>query len=145
MRTLPRYGLAAALTLVPLTLMSANLSAQAKAAATQACVAHVLPMSIPAGLTASRLTVTLSRSVGDVTEFTPDEQSGIKLADPTDLPKADMSREGAAPKPIEMSNDAQSRVTVWLNTKDAKTGEYHFTMQGATGTCAGTLKVVEHS
>ena len=56
-----------------------------------------------------------------------------------------MSHEGAAPKPIEMSNDAQSRVTVWVNTKDAKAGEYKFTLQGETGTCAGTLKVVEHS
>jgi hypothetical protein len=145
MRTLPRYGLAAAMTLVPLALMNNGASAQQPATDTQACVAHVLPTSIPSGITASRLTVTLSKAIGDVTRFTPDEDSGITLADPKDLPPTDMARQGEAPKPIQMSNDAQSRVTVWLNTKEAKEGDYHFTLKGADGVCSGSLKVVQHS
>lgn len=145
MRTLPRSGFVAAMSLMFLAISSSFLTAQQKSKDTQACVARVLPTSVPAGVAASRLTVTLSEAIGNVTKFTPDEDAGLALASSQDLPKTAMGREGAAPKPIEMVSDVQRRLTLWLNTGNAKAGDYHFTLTGASGTCAGTLKVTGQS
>jgi hypothetical protein len=145
MRTLPRSALVAVAATVSMAFTAVQVSAQQPAAQQpaqpEACSATVQPSTVPAGNAATQLSVTLSKSIGDVSDFQAAEDSGLKLAATEDLPKVPMTQEGKQEhKPIEMANEGNS-VTLWINTQGAKEGTYDFTLVGAQGQCTGKVTI----
>lgn len=113
---------------------------------------------IQSGQKAVQVTLELTSPIGNVQDFSAerrDAQTGdpipqeqlegpddLKLADADDLPQTqrEMARPGEQEnEAIQMS--AQNRVTLWLNTEDATSGHYHFTLEGENGQCQGQLEV----
>ncbi len=139
MRTLPRIGLVALAAMVPLALTSATLAAQQRS---PACTATAMPMKVLPGAAASRVSISLSRSIGPVTGFQTVEANGPKLASPGAMPKIGMTNPGhkTPQKPIKMAN-VGNRLTLWLNTMGTKPGTYIFTLIGPQGSCSGKMAV----
>ena len=138
-------GLTALMALTPLAFTSTPASAQQEQAtpAMQQCTAQVLPSQVQSGQKAERVSISLSSPVGNVTELTTENaEAGVKVADPTDLPKTEMAAEGTAQKPIEMAAE-NNRLTIWLNTENAQPGTYPFTLKGESGSCTGTIEITE--
>lgn len=106
----------------------------------QECTATVQPATVAGGAVAERMVVTLSEAIGDVTSFSPAEQSGLRLAAPSDLPRIPLAGAGDAPQPIQTANEGNS-VTIWINSVDALPGEHEFSLLGADGECQGALTI----
>lgn len=106
------------------------------------CEVEVEPAEVPAGEAAIRITATLSEVIGPVQGLDAPEQSGLKLADPADIPRVDMANPEEEAQPIAMTPDEPNRVQVWLNTADvADLGEHPFVLTSESGECRGLLTV----
>lgn len=134
MKILPRMGFAAMAALVPLSFTATELNAQ------EACQATVQPAEVASGNAAERIEVALTQSIGSITSFESAEQSGLKLAEPGDLPRMAMAADDDRPTPIQMANE-ENRVTIWINSVDAEPGQYQFLLLGSEGECQGTVTV----
>ena len=110
------------------------------AVAADQCTGEVSPAEIPSGESAFRLTVALSSGIGAVTGVDAPEGSGLALAAPESIPRAEMANATEPAKPIELAADTNT-ATVWLTTADAKQGEVSLTLRGETGTCSATVTV----
>jgi hypothetical protein len=138
-------GLVALTALAPLAIAASPLAAQEAqpSEAMPACSATVKPAQVRAGLKAERVAVTLSSAIGAVSEFSTEQaEAGVKLAEQADLPRTEMANEAQAQKPIEMANEG-NQVTIWLNTEAAEPGTYHFTLQGDSGKCEGSVEITK--
>lgn len=107
------------------------------------CTAQVTPQPVEAGHAAVSVTARLSGDVGAVEGFEAPDESGLELADPSDIEKKEMAREEGegTPQPIQMTRGEQSQAKLWLNTKDAAPGSYEVTLQGPNGECTANVAV----
>lgn len=137
MKTLSRMGFAALAALVPFSFTAVDASAQA-------CTATVQSSEVASGSAAERIEVALTQPIGSVTSFDSSEQSGLKLAEPGDLPRMAMAAGDDEPTPIQMANE-ENLVTIWVNSVDAEPGEYQFLLLGSEGECQGTVTIVPGS
>jgi len=126
-----------------LGLLVAEASAQQpEAAAESQCIATAEPATIQAGQTAVRVGLSLSEGIGAVTGLSAPEGSGLAIAAPEDIPRAELaSPDAPQSQPIELAADAETAVTVWLRTQEVQAGEFDVTVQGETGTCRATITV----
>ena len=148
MQSLTRGPVLAGLALATAVALSPALSAQAPTQQPtaqpqpgqqqQACVAEVTPAQVAAGQAAVRLTVALSQNAGEIRSING-AQSGIALAQPTDLPRTELSAGGQQPRPIAMGA-GQNTWTVWVNTTNARPGT-HAVGFVANSPCAGEVTV----
>jgi len=138
-------GLVALTAFAPLAIAASPLAAQeAQPSETMpVCSATVKPAQVRAGQKAERVAVTLSSAIGAVSAFSAEQaEAGVKLAEQADLPKTEMANEAEAQKAIEMANE-NNQVTIWLNTEKAEPGTYHFTLQGDSGKCEGSVEITK--
>jgi hypothetical protein len=103
------------------------------------CTAEVAPAELATGEAALRVIFTLSESIGSISGVDA-VGSGLALAAPEDIPRAEMASPDEAPRPIELGAEANT-VTVWLRTADAQAGEFALTLQGEGGTCQARVAV----
>jgi hypothetical protein len=109
-----------------------------------ACTVEVDPAELPAGEAAIHVLATLSENLGPLTGFEAPEESGIVIADPADIPRAEMANEGeeeVAPLPIELGAEANV-FTVWLSTEEAVAGAFDVRFTTAEGYCDARINVV---
>jgi hypothetical protein len=104
------------------------------------CAAVVSPGEIPAGVAAVQITAVLSEDIGTVQTFEAPEDSGLRLADPADIPRVDMANPEEMPRPIVMT-PATNEVTIWLNTTYVTPGKYDVHFGSAGGICVAPLTV----
>jgi len=138
-------GLVALTAFAPLAIAASPLAAQEAQPSEMmpVCSATVKPAQVRAGQKAERIAVTLSSAIGVVSAFSAEQpEAGVKLAEQTDLPKAEMANEAEAQKPIEMAKE-DNQVTLWLNTETAEPGTYRFTLQGDSGKCEGSVEITK--
>jgi hypothetical protein len=104
------------------------------------CTASISPKEIPAGMTAVRITAVFPEDFGMVRTFEAPEDSGLRLANPGDIPRVDMANPEEMPRPMVMT-PGTNEATIWLNTSYVTPGKYdvHFTSAG--GTCMAPLTV----
>ncbi len=143
MRTHPSTGLLVAAAAMAAMALTPGISRAQQKGMTQAssCKANVMPMEIKKGAAATRLSVTLSKPIGTITDFTAPPRSGVTLASAQDLSKLDMSHShGTQATAIQMAAQG-NRATLWLSTSDATAGTYRFTLDGSNGHCSGRLEV----
>lgn len=143
MKNLSRSPLAAASVACALALVAGSVGAQeVPEPQLEACTAELSPAEVQAGSAAVEVTATLSEAPGPVTAVEAAPASGIALASPADLPRADMAADEAeeAPQPIAMG-DAANSWTVWLNTANAAPGRYQLTFNAGTASCQGEIIV----
>lgn len=117
--------------------------AQQQEAVEQECTAEIDPTAVQVGQSAVSMEVRLSREIGEITDFTAPEGSGLALASPEDLAKTDMTREQTdeEPQPIQMSTEEGGGATVWVNTAEASPGSYRVVFASGQAECAATLEV----
>ncbi len=138
-------GLVALTAFAPLAIAASPLAAQEAqpSEAMPVCSATVKPAQVQAGQKAERIAVTLSSAIGEVSAFSTEQaEAGVKLAEQADLPRTEMANEAEAQKPIEMASE-NNEVTIWLNTETAEPGTYHFTLQGDSGKCEGSVEITK--
>ena len=133
MKILRSIGLALTAALVPLA-WTAPLEAQ------EECTVSVMPLAVASGSVAERVAVTTSRPIGEITSFDATADSGVRLAQPSDLGRVDLASGAEPPAPIQMANEA-NRATLFLNTVGAEAGTYEFALSGSDGECRGTLTI----
>lgn len=116
--------------------------------AQESCSAQVKPAALEVGQTVVRARLALSGDIGAVETFAAPEKSGIALADPADIPKAEMAKEKtrkgqkpSTPEPLTVNAGEHPSATVWLNTEAATPGSYEVRLEGAEGSCTGSLVV----
>lgn len=103
------------------------------------CTAQASPGEVPAGEAAFRVTFNLSEGIGSVTGVQAAEGSGLALASPGDIPRAEMANPEEEARPIELAE--ANAVIVWLSTAGAQAGEYDLTLLGEGGACDATVTV----
>jgi len=104
------------------------------------CTAAVSPGEIPVGMAAVRITAVLPDDMGMVSTFEAPEDSGLRLADPADIPRMDMANPEEMPRPIVMT-PGTNEVTIWLNTTYVTPGKYDVHFGSADGICMAPLNV----
>lgn len=104
------------------------------------CTASISPGEILAGVAAVQITAVLSEDIGMVQTFEAPEGSGLRLADPADIPRADMSNPEAMPRPMVMT-PSTNEVTIWVNTTNVTPGKYDILFGSAGGMCMAPLTV----
>lgn len=109
----------------------------------QVCTAQTETTVAP-GESAVSVTFTLSEDIGPILGIQSSE-SGLVVADPADLPRVDMANPEATPQPIEMSNEAENTVIVWLNAADAQEGTHEFWLVSEGARCASSITVDDGS
>lgn len=120
---------------LPALLLPGAVSAQAQ------CEAELTPTEIPAGEAAFQVTADFSEQVGAITMVETAGGSGLAMASPEDIPRADLAAGDEAPRPITMANEGNS-ATIWLNSQEAEAGTtYQITLQGDSGSCTAELSV----
>lgn len=124
--------------------------AQQAQQAQESCSAQVRPAALEVGQSAVQARLALSGDIGAIESFAAPEQSGIALADPADIPKTEMAAEKteknekpSKPEPLTANAGEHPSATVWLNTEGATPGSYDVRVEGAEGTCTGSLEVQE--
>ena len=137
MHTLPRTIvvlslMGAAMVLTPLGVRAQEEQAQ------ETCQALVSPGELPTGAAAVQVTLNLSRDVGEISGLETESPAGVKLADPADVPRADMAAE-EAPEAIEMTG--QNVWRIWINTENVEPGEHVFSVVGADGRCTANVMI----
>jgi hypothetical protein len=104
------------------------------------CSGTSTPAEIPAGEAAFRLNIALSSGIGAISAVEAPAESGLVLASPEDIPRAELANATEPAKPIELAADNNS-ATVWLKSADAKPGEVELTLKGESGTCTTKVTV----
>lgn len=97
-------------------------------------------VTVAPGQSAVSVTFTLSEDIGPILGVESSE-SGLLVADPADLPRVDMANPEATPQPIQISNEAENTVIVWLNSADAQEGTHEFWLVSEGARCASTITV----
>jgi hypothetical protein len=135
-------SLIAALALVlPASLLPATANAQEEPAEPLVCTAQANVEAVPAGEAAYQVVFELSEDIGPVIGIDSPE-SGLVVANPEDLPRVDMANpEEEAPKPIQMSLEAENTVILWLNSTNGQAGAHDFWLISEAGSCAATVTV----
>lgn len=105
------------------------------------CTATATPSEVPAGQDAVRVTFSFSEAIGIVSELGTPEESAVRLATSAELPRQEMANPENPATPIQMSNEGDTQVHLWLNTADAASGEYEVNILGSEGSCKGLLVV----
>jgi len=105
------------------------------------CAATVTPAELHAGQAAVQITATLSEDVGAIAGFEGPEESGLALADPADIPRAELAAEEEV-QPIDITAETNI-VSLWLTTAETAPGEYEAQLTSEQGSCAVTLTVTE--
>lgn len=145
MRTRSEQFLSTTLLLaLPLALAPAAASAQSSMQEAPQCTASVAPVELHAGQAAVQITAALSEDIGPVVTFQGPEDSGLKLADPADIPRAEMANPDQSPQPIVMTPETNS-VSLWLSTSGVKPGDYEVQIRSEQKSCTGQLTVTEGS
>ncbi len=106
----------------------------------QACTAKVSPATVQSGQKAAEVTFTFSEAIGQVTDVSASDDSGIELAAASDLPRQELAAGSPAPRPIAMG-DAANSWKVYLNTTDAKAGQQELTLNSSMGECKAQITV----
>lgn len=121
------------LTLV-VALVPSTVSAQAQ------CEAQLTPAEVPAGEAAFQVTAQISEDVGAISTVQPASESGLAMASPEDIPRADLAAGDEAPRPVTMAMEGNS-ATIWLNSEEAQAGTYEVLLQGEAGSCIAEVSV----
>ena len=129
---------AALLLSLPVALAPSAVSAQ-DMEAHEMCTASVQPMEIAAGEVSVHLIATLSEDVGSVTGIQSAE-SGIAIASPEELPRAEMASDAETPEAIAMTEEGNS-VALWLNTVNTEAGTYQILLEGENGHCQAEVTI----
>lgn len=108
------------------------------------CRAEISPAAVHAGSDAVRVMATLSEDVGSVTGVEGDEESGIAMANPADMPRTEMVAAGGQPEPIQMGA-GRNAWTLWLSTADAQPGDHTVRVIADGGVCEGSLSITPGS
>ncbi len=136
--------LAAALTFaLPLTFAPDTALAQEQATPPEepiACTAEANVEAVAPGEAATLVAFTLSENIGPVIGFEAPE-SGLVIASPEDLPRVDMANPEEAPKPVQMSLEAENTAIVWLNSVDARAGTHEVWLISEGARCSATVTV----
>jgi hypothetical protein len=131
------FGIALAVALVGLP---AGVTAQQPGQQQQeACTARISPTQLAAGEAATPVTITVSRTIGDVTGVDAGE-SGITLAEASALPRTPLAGPNERPTPIRMG-DSENQWIVYLSTTEAEAGPHELTFRSERGACTGQLTV----
>ena len=104
------------------------------------CTAKATPVEVATGQNAVKLTFALSAPIGAVSGVQAPEGSGIAVAAATDIPREGLANADQAARPIELAAETNT-LTLWIKTAGVKAGEFPLTLQGANGTCTGTVTV----
>jgi len=107
----------------------------------QQCVATADPTELQAGQPAIQVTASLSEDLGIVGGFQGPEASGLGLADPADIPRAELAAEEEVAS-IAMTPETNT-VSFWLSTAESTPGTYEAEVTSEQGSCTLTLNVVE--
>lgn len=105
------------------------------------CTAEVSPAQVESGAEAVRVSVTFSEDIGDVTGVEEENDHGISITSPMDVPRAPMAAGDETPTPIQMGDDATSW-TFWLNTSEAEEGTHSVVFVAGENRCEAELEVV---
>ena len=105
------------------------------------CVATADPAELQAGQPAIQVTASLSEDIGTVAGFQAPVESGLGLADPADIPRAELAAEEEV-RPIEMTPETNT-VSFWLTTAQTAPGTYEAEVTSEEGSCTVTLTVIE--
>jgi hypothetical protein len=120
---------------IPIALTPALVSAQVPE-----CTAAIDPGEIPTGIAAVQITAVLSEDIGMIRTFEAPEDSGLRLADPADIPRVDMANPEELPRPIVMT-PSTNEVTIWVNTANVTPGKYDVHFGSSGGLCTAQLTV----
>lgn len=141
MQTLTRTSGAMLTLAAAVALMPSSAEAQAPDTSDQECTAQVSPSEVEAGSEAVQVTVTLSDSVGNVTDVEQDNADGITLASPADIPRTEMAAGERPSSPIQMGS-SETSWTLWLNTSEAEEGTHSVYFVAGQTRCEAELEVV---
>lgn len=141
MQTLTRTSGAILSLAAAVAFMPSSAEAQARDTSSQECTAQVSPSELEAGSEAVQVTVTLSDSVGNVTDVQQENADGITLASPTDIPRTEMAAGERPSSPIQMGSSPTSW-TLWLNTSEAEEGTHSVYFVTGQTRCAAEIDVV---
>lgn len=143
MQSLSKTSLSTALLLaVPLALAPAALTAQEPTQEAPQCTATVSPTEVHAGEAAIQINTVLSENIGPIVAFEGPEESGLTLAVPTDIPRADMANPEEEVQPIVMTPETNG-AALWISTAEVTPGEFEVTLRSEEGTCTAQLTVIE--
>jgi hypothetical protein len=118
----------------------AQAPAGAAAPAAAACTAKATPAEVATGQNAVKLTFALSAPIGAVSGVEAPEGSGLAVAAATDIPRQGLANADQQARPIELAAETNT-LTLWIKTAGVKAGEFPLKLQGANGTCTGTVTV----
>lgn len=127
--------LAAAAALIPSTTHAQDLTPEPE------CTAQVSPAQVAAGAEAVRVSVSFSEDIGQVTGLEQEDDHGIDITAPTDVPRTSMAVGEPVPSPIQMGDDAMAW-TLWLNTSEADEGTHSVVFVAGENRCTAELEVV---